>query len=817
MDIGIHRELCQLVEDITTSGCASLDEKKCKAIKNICKKSDVYVNAVFTLLMDQLEREHAQIRLSCLLLIDQLFCRSHAFRTLMVTDLHKIMTYCMGTDVAIPLPRPKDVAETMKRRSLKCFSEWHQRFGEHYKKLALGYSYLQKTKKVDFANLEAQSNQERRRADAEAERRQIILQRKLDHVKAQMNEMIVDMESCITEMESCFQLLLPSVAEFEPAVQTRGSTTSAGKTPKSRTVNAQCASTAQPPLAAAHGSSAAEDVPAETTSAVCNSQTRTGLRTRSSSSADRAEAAEPGHANADRMCRTVSVSSADVDNFEEWEYEEEDVADASSVDEDGTLRAQGMANNYCLTLDARSLTMAGGGGYIIAEDADNSDLLTTLADNRRLIIRKFLPVTAAWLVVLTKSADKEGERLRRVMDCRMQMNASVDKFSELKVEWRDRSSSSQRNADAGGESSEEDDEDVEFEEVPEKEGLEMAVVDDPELDAALVASRRSAQADDSKRPSKASSAAAPLVSSWSMSTVHEDQKAIDPTTMAAQLSTLSRGEKKSTAADDSFPANPDSSFSSTTTTAAAAAAATTTDLLSVAPKVRFDTDILNWGVDGDAPPSIVKLDSLHRFWNNADTEPEFVNKDLWESANQRSILFTGKFEPVKWMCRVPLPSGKLCPRKDRVKCPFHGPIIARDNQGRPDTTGQTGDEDNAGQSSLDKNKSAAAAASSAGTSSSTTAAPRAAWLDLEADVAAAVGVPEMQAKPPRKKRKAVAKESTLADLDADVNTPKSRIAKRIFSKGAINRVSANLDAIATKRGEDRFGNQWNYSFGTSSN
>ena len=48
-----------------------------------------------------------------------------------------------------------------------------------------------------------------------------------------------------------------------------------------------------------------------------------------------------------------------------------------------------------------------------------------------------------------------------------------------------------------------------------------------------------------------------------------------------------------------------------------------------------------------------------------------------------SCLLPGKFEPVKWSCRAPLPSGKLCPRKDREKCPFHGKIIARDNQGQP--------------------------------------------------------------------------------------------------------------------------------------
>jgi len=34
-------------------------------------------------------------------------------------------------------------------------------------------------------------------------------------------------------------------------------------------------------------------------------------------------------------------------------------------------------------------------------------------------------------------------------------------------------------------------------------------------------------------------------------------------------------------------------------------------------------------------------------------------------------------------CRAPLPSGKLCPRRDKLKCPFHGKIIPRDSEGLP--------------------------------------------------------------------------------------------------------------------------------------
>lgn len=49
----------------------------------------------------------------------------------------------------------------------------------------------------------------------------------------------------------------------------------------------------------------------------------------------------------------------------------------------------------------------------------------------------------------------------------------------------------------------------------------------------------------------------------------------------------------------------------------------------------------------------------------------------------RVAEFTGRFEPVQHRCGAPLPSGRLCPRADRLRCPLHGPIIPRDSRGEP--------------------------------------------------------------------------------------------------------------------------------------
>ena len=38
-----------------------------------------------------------------------------------------------------------------------------------------------------------------------------------------------------------------------------------------------------------------------------------------------------------------------------------------------------------------------------------------------------------------------------------------------------------------------------------------------------------------------------------------------------------------------------------------------------------------------------------------------------DSLTTRVFNYTGEFQPVKWTCRAPLPSGKLCSRMDRYK------------------------------------------------------------------------------------------------------------------------------------------------------
>ena len=55
-----------------------------------------------------------------------------------------------------------------------------------------------------------------------------------------------------------------------------------------------------------------------------------------------------------------------------------------------------------------------------------------------------------------------------------------------------------------------------------------------------------------------------------------------------------------------------------------------------------------------------------RFWISNETADK-DQKQKVAALTMRSISYTGEFQPVKWKCRAPLASGKLCERMDREK------------------------------------------------------------------------------------------------------------------------------------------------------
>lgn len=54
------------------------------------------------------------------------------------------------TDSEHPLPPPKEVARKLRALAIQTVQSWHSLYGGAYKKLALGYHFLKKVKKVSY-------------------------------------------------------------------------------------------------------------------------------------------------------------------------------------------------------------------------------------------------------------------------------------------------------------------------------------------------------------------------------------------------------------------------------------------------------------------------------------------------------------------------------------------------------------------------------------------------------------------------------------------------------------------------------------------
>ena len=214
-DLDVLSELSDLIESLTTSGSKILDENLFKRVKSICKSSDENVRHLYRMVMTQLEKRHSEIRLSALQIINEIFLRSHAFRELLVDDFQKFLKLTIGVNSKKPLPEPNAVASMLRNQALKAVEKWHQKYGPHYMKLALGYKYLKRVKKFNFDGSQSHTEVERVRAQDVENRRANFAEQKLNAVLTEMSDLVTEIQNLLTEMENCFRLVLPSPDEFD--------------------------------------------------------------------------------------------------------------------------------------------------------------------------------------------------------------------------------------------------------------------------------------------------------------------------------------------------------------------------------------------------------------------------------------------------------------------------------------------------------------------------------------------------------------------------------------------------------------------------
>lgn len=411
-------------------------------------------------------------------------------------------------------------------------------------------------------------------------------------------------------------------------------------------------------------------------------------------------------------------------------------------DPEGFVRHHGLGSwQYTLDVELSSDSLR------VRESEDNSAVIRAAQDALRLIQNKLLPAACSWVQLFTR-AGMHGGPLEGAIHLKTELEAALKRSRELDIVPEE--GRSREMAAPGDEDEDEDD----FVEVPEKEGYEACVPEHLRPECGLEEGLATPGSQARKRPGS-------------------DMEACDPTSAAAQLHRLQ---------PHGSPASPLSPRAPLAPEQAARRAAE-----------QARAPVIPFGVDQEEPTAgkVLKSDSEHRCWKPCEVDAEADGASVSEALRSRCTTSAGQSEPVQHRCRAPRPDGQLCARQDRLKCPFHGKIIPRDDAGRPLHA-----EDRAREQRQQLQRPAG----------------RPDWQDPEflRDVEAATGVDLGSSRPGGKGKGKRRKHPGLTDLKRQADTARARIAKKVFAKAAVQRVVTAMNQMDRKKHE-QFANQFNYA------
>ncbi|KAJ1862946.1 hypothetical protein LPJ57_006317, partial [Coemansia sp. RSA 486] len=209
----------QLITDLTTTGLETLDPEKLKLLKAKCKTDTTgdTIIAVFQHIFKALNKSHAQIRLSSLQVINELFVRSHVFRSLFVTQkLPEFLSLTFGA-YGKELPLPKSYAIKLQRLAARYFYEWVEKYGFAYQRLVYAFRYLRYVEKIDFrAAAKAYKSLDPERARCRREmhdkNRNGYMEWSFYSVQMDMRKRKGEIAGVVRTMERCFGILVPDIA-----------------------------------------------------------------------------------------------------------------------------------------------------------------------------------------------------------------------------------------------------------------------------------------------------------------------------------------------------------------------------------------------------------------------------------------------------------------------------------------------------------------------------------------------------------------------------------------------------------------------------
>ncbi|EDL37419.1 mCG2528, isoform CRA_b, partial [Mus musculus] len=475
--LDMDQKLSQLIEELTTSGESQLNAQKMKELKKICKSSEEQLSHAYRLLITQLTQGHAEIRLSAFQIVDELFTRSHQFRMLLVSDFQEFLELTLGTDSDRPLPPPREAAQRLRQAAMQAVEGWNEKFGQAYKKLALGYHFLKHTKKVDFRDINVRTVAERKREEEKQKHLDKIHRESADRAKREMEEMYDEIECCLTEVENCFKLLVP--LDFVPCPEDKFF----GEASSMTEGYAPCP--LSPDLATPRESGLSG--PQDEEQPCCSKDLV---------------------ASAYHVGSVVGLKALPQTAMKDSSRDEDEPSDP-----DDFLRSHGLGSHkYTLDVEVPS------DGLKVQENEDNLAVLHAARDSLKLIQNKFLPTVCSWVQRFTR-AGTYSAHLKQAIDLKMELELALKKYEELNIE----PGRGQRSRTEALEDSE--DEDQDFVEVPEKEGYEPRIPDHLRAEYGL----------EPKAPLKTLEKGTAVCKLQERTRMRREEEASDPTSAAAQM------------------------------------------------------------------------------------------------------------------------------------------------------------------------------------------------------------------------------------------------------------------------------------------
>ena len=273
---------------------------------------------------------------------------------------------------------------------------------------------------------------------------------------------------------------------------------------------------------------------------------------------------------------------------------------------------------------------------------DNKEIFSNLRDQHSLFSNKLYPMIKKWLVTLTKAGENcDPSFLRKVIDLKVSFDNTETKLKP----FADQLQISKHNINEIDDDDDDSDEDAkDFIEVREKSGYEATVRAEDHLLGIDFYSRPST--------SKAFDAANTSSSSSSSSTSILKSKKVEY---------------------KPIPLKPEEYIQNN-------------QLQSSPIKILANTLQCKWSGCSSREDDVIEVQGPSSTPIEIPGELRILlckNVLRYCSDFQNVEFILGQFEDIKWTCRAPLPTGRLCPRMDRFKCPLHGKIVPRNNMGNP--------------------------------------------------------------------------------------------------------------------------------------